>query len=113
MRGMPENTEGVTQNKGQPISVPPIPRLTRTEKSVWATFVLVAILVVALPIISHRFTLADAGAVVLLLGAVAISYIWYRSGELRTAEWLTEPEYEGFLKELQQPPRSHPGPGPD
>jgi hypothetical protein len=110
---MPENTEGAPQEQGQPASVPPIPRLTRTEKSVWVSFGLVTVLVVALPIISHRFTLADAGAVVLLLGAVAISYIWYRSGELRTAEWLTEPEYEGFLKELQQPPRSHPGPGSD
>jgi hypothetical protein len=113
MRAMPENTEGATQEQGQPTSVPPVPRFTRTETAVWATFGLVAILVLTLPIISHEFTLADAGAVVLLLGAVAISYIWYRSGELRTAEWLTEPEYEGFLKELQQPPRSRPGPGPD
>jgi hypothetical protein len=112
MPTMPEDARIGEQEERQ-ISVPSTPLLTRTEKAVWSTFAVVAILVIALPIVSHRFTLADFGAWVLVLGAVAISYIWFRNGQLRTAEWLTEGEYEGFLKDLHQPPSPGDGPRPD
>jgi hypothetical protein len=109
---MPEDTT-IGEQEERRITVPPTPLLTRTEKAVWSTFAVVAVLVIALPIVSHHFTLADLGALVLVLGAVAISYIWFRNGKLRTAEWLTEREYEGFLKDLHQPRSPGPGPGPD
>ncbi|HUY53675.1 MAG TPA: hypothetical protein VMV23_00760 [Candidatus Nanopelagicaceae bacterium] len=88
--------------------IPPIPMVTRTETAVWVIYALVAVLVVAIPVATRSISLPDAGAVLLLLGAAAMSFRWYRNGELRTAEWMPEAEYEEFLKELQgpyEPPR--------
>ena len=83
--------------------IPAIPMVTRTETAVWVICLLVAMLVVAIPVATHTISAPDAGAVLLLLGAAAMSFRWYRNGELRTAEWMPEAEYEEFLKDLQSP----------
>ena len=81
----------------------PIPKLTRTEVGMWVVYGVVAVVTVAVPIVSHRLNLADVGAWILVLGAAAMSLGWYRSGALRSREWMEEAEYEEFLKEMQGP----------
>ncbi|MDA8393716.1 MAG: hypothetical protein M0T72_00510 [Candidatus Dormibacteraeota bacterium] len=81
----------------------PIPKLTRTEVGMWVVYAVVAVITVVVPIISHHLSLADVGAWILVLGAAAMSVGWYRSGALRSREWMEEAEYEEFLKEMQGP----------
>ena len=81
----------------------PIPRLTRTEMGMWVVYAVVAIVAVAVPIATRHLTLADVGAWILVLGAAAMSWGWYRSGALRAREWMEEAEYEEFLREMQGP----------
>jgi hypothetical protein len=86
--------------------------VTRTETAGWVIYAVVAALVVAIPVATHSISPLDALAVLLVLGAAAMSFRWYRNGELRTAEWMPEAEYEEFLKELQgpyEPPRDPEG----
>jgi len=83
--------------------IPPVPRLTHTEKAVWGAYLGIAILLIVVPILTHTFSLPTVAAFVLLGGAVAMSLTWFRSGELRTAEWLPEEEYEEFLRQLHAP----------
>lgn len=83
--------------------IPPVPSLTRTEQVVWVTYLGIAILLIAVPILTHTFSLPTVAAFVLLGGAAAMSLTWYRSGELRTAEWLPEEDYEEFLRQLHSP----------
>ncbi len=83
--------------------IPPVPRLTRTERVVWAVYALVALGLIIVPVATRSFSLSNVAAFVLLGGAVAMSYGWFRSGVLRTAEWLPEDEYEEFLARLHAP----------
>lgn len=69
----------------------------------WVVYGVVAAIAVAVPVISGDFNLADVGAWILVLGAAAMSWGWYRSGALRAPEWMEEAEYEEFLKEMQAP----------
>lgn len=80
-----------------------IPRFTRTEVAVWVVYAIVAVVVVAVPLATHTFSLAVVGAWVLVLGAAAMSWGFLRSGVLRTEEWLSEDEYEEFLREMHRP----------
>ena len=104
----PDNAEPVGARP-----IPPIPRLTRTERAVWVVYALVAVLLVAIPIATHSFSPPDAAAMLLLLGAAAMSFRWFRNGELRTAEWMPEAEYEEFLKDLQGPYQPAQDPEPE
>lgn len=81
----------------------PIPRFTRTEVGVWIVYGIVAVLLIAIPVATRRLSLADIGAGVLLLGAAAMSWGWLHGGQLRTEEWLSEAEYEEFLRDLHRP----------
>ncbi len=101
------------QGRGGLRPIPPIPRLTRTERAVWIVYGLVAVLLVAIPVATRSFSPPDAAAVLLLLGAAAMSFRWFRNGELRTAEWMPEAEYEEFLKDLQGPYQPPQDPEPD
>ncbi|MHB1576634.1 MAG: hypothetical protein ACYCX9_09005 [Candidatus Dormibacteria bacterium] len=83
--------------------IPPVPRLTRTERAVWVVYAAVGIGLIVVPVATRSFSLPNLAAFVLLGGAVAMSYAWFRSGELRTAEWLPEAEYEEFLHRLHDP----------
>jgi hypothetical protein len=94
--------EEPSDDAGEP-AIPPVPRLTRTERAVWAVYALVGIGLVLVPIATRSFTLPNLAAFVLLGGAVAMSYAWFRNGELRSEEWLPEAEYEEFLHRLHAP----------
>ncbi len=85
------------------LTIPPVPRLTRTERAVWGVYAAVAVGLVLIPILTHSFSLPNVAAFILLGGAVAMSFAWFRSGELRTAEWLPEDQYEEFLEQLHAP----------
>jgi len=82
--------------------IPPAPRLTRTERATWVVYGLVALLLLALPLITHSFSLPDLAAWILLVGAVAMSAAWLRSGAFQAPEWLMPDDYEQFLRELQR-----------
>ncbi len=94
--------EGPPEDDGEQ-AIPPVPRLTRTERAVWAVYAAVGIGLVVVPVFTRSFSLANLAAFVLLGGAVAMSYAWFRSGELRTEEWLPEAEYVEFLHRLHAP----------
>lgn len=86
-----------------PPAIPPVPRFTRTEKVVWLVYGVVAVTLVVVPLLTRTFSLPNLAAFVLLGGAAAMSLGWLSSGELRSAEWLSEKEYDAFLKQLHDP----------
>lgn len=84
--------------------IPPPPRLTRIEQGTWIVYALVALLLILIPVLTHSFGLPDAAAWVLLVGTVAMTAAWMRSGALRGPEWLRPDDYEKFLSEVQRGP---------
>ncbi|MGA8206462.1 MAG: hypothetical protein WB801_10195 [Candidatus Dormiibacterota bacterium] len=89
------------------IPEPPLPpRVTRIEQGTWAVYAVVAILLIAIPFLTHSFGLPDIAAWVLLLGTVAMTIGWMRSGALRAPEWLKPDDYERFLASIQRVPEA-------
>jgi hypothetical protein len=64
----------------------------------------VAILLVVIPFLTHSFGLPDVAAWLLLLGTLAMTVGWMRSGALRAPEWLKPEDYERFLTSIQRVP---------
>ncbi|MGC1185200.1 MAG: hypothetical protein WBA31_08640 [Candidatus Dormiibacterota bacterium] len=98
--------------EGEPQTVPPLPlppQLTRTERATWFIYGLVAILLIAIPLATHTFSLPDLAAWVLLVGTVALAAIWYRRRTLHGPEWLSPDDYEAFLKAIQKMPEPSSG----
>lgn len=95
---MPEKAESPADQRP-----PPIPRFTRTEVGVWVVYGILAVALVAFPLVFGHFSLLNVGAFVLLLAAAAMSWYWLRSGTLRTEEWLTPEEYQRYLDDLHRP----------
>lgn len=89
-------------------TIPPPPHLTRIEQATWLVYALVALLLILIPVLTHSFGLPDLAAWVLLIGTVAMTAAWMRSGALRAPEWLKPDDYERFLKEIQQIPGAPP-----
>ncbi|MGH7611331.1 MAG: hypothetical protein ACREN4_04860, partial [Candidatus Dormibacteria bacterium] len=86
-------------------------------------YLLVAVLLLLVPLLTHSFGPEDLAAWLLLLAATAMSVFWMRRGSLRSPEWLLPDDYDEFLTEVQrldgevsgeEPPPTPPGrlPGP-
>lgn len=97
-----------SQDQEQPevrIPEPPLPpRVTRIERGTWLVYLVVAILLIVIPFLTHSFGLPDIAAWVLLLGTLAMTIGWMRSGALRAPEWLKPEDYERFLTSIQRVP---------
>lgn len=100
----------VTQSQDQDrpaerIPEPPLPpRVTRIEQGTWLVYAVVAVLLIVIPFLTHSFGLPDIAAWVLLLGTLAMTIGWMRSGALRAPEWLKPEDYERFLTSIQRVP---------
>ncbi len=99
-----------------PQSQPPLPpRVTRMELAIWATFLLVAILLVVIPVATHSFSYPDIAAWVLVAFSAGVSGYWFHAGTQRAPEWLRPDDYQRFVKSVQrlpgrEPPRDPPRP---
>jgi hypothetical protein len=83
--------------------------MTRIEQGTWVVYAVVAILLIAIPLLTHSFGLPDIAAWVLLLGTLAMTIGWMRSGALRAPEWLKPEDYERFLDSIQRVPEATSG----
>ncbi|HEY6537477.1 MAG TPA: hypothetical protein VI138_00350 [Candidatus Dormibacteraeota bacterium] len=92
--------------KSPPAPMPP--RITQTERATWVVYAVVAVLLLAVPLLTHSFSLPVLFAWLLLIATVAMAAVWHRQGTIRGPEWIRPEDYDAFLKKIQQPPTPAP-----